>query len=233
MRRLLVTLVVLLGLLAVADRVGAAVASRAIAAQVESSARAQSADVDVAGFPFLTQALAGRYDSVQVSASRVPAADLTVDRLDVTLTSVEVPLGDALSGSVSRVPVSGVEAQALIGYAELSRRSGERRLTVVPAGDRVRVTGSVRVLGQTVSAVAVSRVEVVEGSVIVTAESFEVGGVTAEGRVGRALGRRLDLRIPVTGLPYGLRVTGVAVQPDGVRVAATAGPTVLGALATG
>lgn len=221
-------LVVLLGLLLVADRVGAAVASSAIAAEVQSSSRLTAEpDVDIAGFPFLTQVIAGRYERVEVAARGVPAGELTLDRLDATLTGVQVSLADALSGSVRSVPVEGVQARALVPYAELARRSGDRRLAVAPSGERVRVTGSVQVLGQTLTAVAVSRVEVVEGDLRVTAEEYEVGNTTADRLVSRALGDRLDLRIPVTGLPYGLQVAGVEVEADGVAVVARTSDTVL------
>jgi hypothetical protein len=127
------------------------------------------------------------------------------------------------------VPVEGVQARALVGYSELARRAGDRQLTVAPAGDRVRVTGSVEVLGRTISATAVSRVEVVEGDLVVTAEAYEVGNETADDLLTRALGDRLDLRIPVTGLPYGLQVSGAEIEPAGVVVLATASGTVLSA----
>lgn len=228
MRKLLIGLVVVLGLLGAADRAVAAVAARVIAAEVQSSAGlASEPEVDIAGFPFLTQAVAGRYDRVEVAARDVPAGDLTLARLDATLSGVQVSLSDALSGAVQRVPVQAVRARALVGYDELAGRSGERRLAFAPAGDRVRVTGSLDVLGQMLSATAVSRVEVVEGDLLVTAEDYEVGNAAADRLVTRALGDRLDLRIAVSGLPYGLQVSGVTVQPDGVAVLASAGGTVL------
>ena len=228
MKKVALVLVVLLVLLLVADRVGASVAESAVASEVQSSTRLTTEpEVDVTGFPFLTQALAGRYEQVEVTATDVPAGDLTVSRLDATLMGVQVPLSDAVSGSVGRVPVERVTARALVSYDELERRAGDRRLSLEPAGDRVRVTGSVQVLGRTLSATAVSRVEVVEGDLLVTAESYEVGNEAVDDLLTRALGDRLDLRIPVTGLPYGLTVTGVDVLPEGVSVRANATDTVL------
>jgi hypothetical protein len=225
---LVATLVVLLGLLLVADRAGAAVASRAVAAQVQASAGLPAEpEVDIPGFPFLTQALAGRYERVEVEAVGVPTGELTLSRLDATLTGVRVPLSEVLSGSVADVPVERVQARALVGYDELVRLSGDRRLSLAPSGDRLRVTGSLEVLGQTLSATAVSRVEVVEGDLRVVAESYEVGDAAADDLVTRALGDRFDLRIPVTGLPYGLRLTDVQVDPSGLVVRATATDVVL------
>lgn len=233
MKRLVVFLVVLLALAAVGDRVGVSYAERTVAEQTQASAGlADLPDVSIEGFPFLTQALAGRYERVVVTSSDVPAGDVRLDRLDATFGGVRLPLSQALSGDVQRVPVERVEARALVAYGQLSQRSGDRQLTVAPADtpDRVRVTGSVQVLGRTLSAVAVSRLEVVDGAIVVTAEEFEVGNAAADELVTRALRGRMDLSIPVTGLPYGLRVTDVAVDPDGVVVRATATDTVLSPL---
>ena len=227
MRRLAIVVVVLAGLLVAADRVAATLAASAVEEQVVASTSLASADVSIGGFPFLTQAIGGRYDSVSVVATGVAAGGVTLDRLDTTLTGVSVPLSEVLSGSVSEVPVASVRAVALVSYAELSRRSGDRRLTVAPEGDRLRVTGSVSVLGQTVTASALSSVRVDGGAIVVTAESYSVGNAAASEAISRALGGRLDLRIPVTGLPYGLQVSGVTVVPEGVEVAAAAGATVL------
>ena len=230
MRRLSVTLLVLLALLLVADRVGAEVASRAVAAQARTAGGlASTPDVTITGFPFLTQAVRGRYDRVEVRATDVPADDLVLARLDATLLGVQVPLGAALSGSVDAVPVEAIEARALVPYAELSERAGASRRVVEPDGERVRVTGAVDVLGQTLSAVAISRVELVEGDIVVTAESFEVGNQAADRLVTRALRGRLDLRVPVGSLPYGLGLSGLDVEPNGVVVRAAAVDTVLAA----
>jgi hypothetical protein len=225
-------LVVLLALLLVADRVGAEVASRAVAEQARTSGGLSATpEVDIAGFPFLTQALSGRYDEVTVRASDVPAGEVRLSAFEAVLTGVEVPLRDALSGSIDSVPVSGLVAEAVVGYDELTRRSGNRQLIVAPGGgDRVRVTGRVEVLGQTLSASAVSRVEVDGQALRVTAESYEVGNATADALLTRALGDRLDLRVPIEGLPYGLQVRGLEVRAGGVVVLAGAGPTVLGGI---
>lgn len=228
MRRPGISLLVLLALLLAVDRAGAEIAGRAVAAQARVAAGlAAEPEVTVGGFPFLTQALGGRYERVEVRAEGVATSDLTLRRLDATLTGVRVPLSAAVSGSVDSVPVERVTARALVGFDELSRRSGSRRLVVSAAGKQVRVTGRVDVLGRTVSAAAVSRVEVVDGALVVTAQSIEVGNAAADDVLTRALRGRLDLRIPVTDLPYGLQVSGVEATAQGVVVLASARATVL------
>ena len=228
MRKPLVALVVLTGLLLVADRGLAAVAQRTVAAEVQLAAGLTAEpDVDLGGFPFLTQAVRGRYDRVEVSSTRVPAGVLVLDRLDAVLLGAQVPIGEALSGSVTRVPVEQVTARALVGFDQLQQQSGDRRLTFAPDAGRLRVTGTVEVFGQELSAVAVSRLSIVDGDLLVTAESFEVGNDLADSLLTGALEGRFDLRVPVQDLPYGLAVTGVEVAAGGVVVLARAAETVL------
>ncbi len=194
--------------------------------------------VEVQGVPFLTQALGGRYRSIDVRARQVPvdagtSGPLVLRGMSAHLEGVHVPLSDALTGAVDDVPVDRVEATAVLSYADLSRRSGERALTVSPAGDRVRVRGQVRVLGRELTASAVSALRVERGAVVVTAESFDVGGAAADRLVTRALRGRLDLRVPLGALPFGLQVQDVRVREDGLAVRATADDTVLTAVGPG
>lgn len=230
MRRLLIFLIFLLVLAAVGDRVAAGFAARTVASKLQSAAGLpERPDVDIAGVPFLTQAVAGRYQRVEVSADAVPAGELSFAELTATLTGVQVPLSDVRTGDIDEVPVGMVDARVLLAYDELSRRSGNRRLTVTSAGDRVRVTGSVQVLGRTVEATAISALTVEGEELVVTAESFEVGNDAADAAVTRALRGRLDLRIPAGDLPYDLMLRSVEVEPGGVVLRATARDVVLSA----
>lgn len=223
----------LLVLLAVADRGAALVAGRAIAGEVQRSGGLnEEPDVEVTGFPFLSQVLSGRYRGVSVSARDVPAGEaggqsVTLDRLDATLHGVRVPLSDVLSGDVASVPVERLDARVLLPYDELARRAGDREVTVSPAGDRLRVRGSVRVLGRELEAAAVSRVTVREGALVVRAESFEVGNGVADRLLTRVARDRFDFRVPLGGLPFGLQVRDVTVREDGLLVEADARDTVL------
>lgn len=225
----------MLGLLAL-DRAGAALASRAVAAQVQSSLRtAHAPDVELDGFPFLTQALAGRYERVRVRTGPALAAGVQLARLDATLEGVRIPLSHALRRRVARVPAGQLRMQGLVPYAELVRRADERfllvpdgeRLRLTPEGDRLRVTGLVEMGRRRVEVTVLSRVEVVQGELLVTAESYTVGSAPADPRLVQALEERTDLRFTVEGLPPEVRVTGVQVQPDGLLVVAAGTDAVL------
>ena len=222
-------------LLAVADRAGAAVAERVLADELQRSGGLTSRpEVDVRGVPFLTQALEGRYDRIDVVARDVDAGEVAgtqvvVPRLSATLRGARVPISDALSGAVTEVPVDRVDARVLLPFSVLQRTSDVGDLSVAPEGDRLRLRGTVEVLGQEVSGSALSRLIVEDGAVVVTAESVDVGNDVADDLLGRALDGRFDVRVPLRGLPYGLQVDAVTVQPDGLAVRTGATGTVLSA----
>lgn len=230
MRWLLVA-VVLAGLLGVADRVAVGAAENAVATRLASAGGLPATpEVDVRGIPFLTQALSGRYDDVVVRAADVPAGTLRASSFVARLRGVRVPLSDVVRGDVREVPVDALTGRAVVPYDQLTAAVAERGLAVSAAPDgRVRVTGSVRVLGRTLAASAVSRVELAGSTVVVTAERFEVGAAPADAILTRALGDRLDVRVEVGALPYGLQLTGLVLAPEGVVLTARAEDAVLSA----
>lgn len=226
LRKLLVPLLVLAALLLLLDRGAALVAGRVVARQAQSSgALSERPDVQLRGVPFLTQVLAGRYRDVRLS-TRGDVGGAKVERLDVRLTGVRLPLRDVLSGRVGDIPVEGLRGSALLSYRYLSQQAGHG-LTVSPAGDRLRVTGSTEVLGQRVGAAATSSVRLDGDRVVVRAQQFGTGSGAADALLNSTLGDRFDFSVPVGRLPYGLRLTGLRVLPSGVALTATGGPTVL------
>ena len=225
--KLVWTLVVLVALVVAADRIGVVVAQRAVASQVEKEF-SERPDVSIEGFPFLTQALGGRYSSVRVSGRDLSAGGERLSEFDATLSGLELPLSDALSGSVSAVPVDRLSARVVLSYDDLQRRLRDRRLALAPGPDGLlRVTGSVTVLGRKLSASALSSVAVSGTNVVVTARRFETGAGPADRVLTAALGKRLDFTARIGQLPYGLRLTGVQIRPEGVVATAAAQDAVL------
>lgn len=182
----------------------------------------------VHGVPFLTQALAGRYDRVDVEGERLSAPPMTVEDVRLRLHGVDLPLSALRSGAVSSLPVQRLEAQVLVPYDALTRRSGLGELTVVPEGDdAVRVEGRVRAFDQDVAITALSRLSIDDGRVVVTAESFTYDDEDIDGAAGEALRDRFDHRVDLGELPWELRPVGVRVREQGVQLRLTAEDTVL------
>ncbi len=228
MRKLLLSLTVLLVLLLAADRIGAAAAGTAIGGTLRTSAGLKRApSVHVTGFPFLTQVIRGRYDRIDVEADGIDRGGVRISRATTSLYGGQVPLSAALHRSVTSVPVERLSARAVITFVDLASRGGDRSLTIAPAGDRLRITGRVTVLGQTLSAATTSTVRLVGRTLILAGKTVSVEGQQVSGVVGDALAGALDLRVPIARLPYGLRLTGVHVERGGVVVTAASGPTVL------
>ena len=225
-RRVVVPLVVL-GLLAVgADRVAARVAAGALASQLQVSGGFDAKpDVTIHGFPFLTQAKDGRYERIDVDAGASERGGVRISSLDAEVRGAQVPLRAALKGEVTDVPVDGLDATAVVTYADLARASRLPGVTIRGARGRVDVTASVTVLGQTVQATASSVVSLSGNAIVVRAQSMSAQGGSA--LVLRALTGKLDLRVPVGTLPFGLRLTDVVATDAGVRLSASAGATTL------
>ena len=225
-RRLAAVLAVVLLLPVGVDRGAAALAGRALAGQLQrSGGLSERPDVDVDGFPFLTQALRGRYEQVRLRTAGV-VGGVDVRRLDVRLDGARVPLSAVARGRVGAVPVDGVRGDVVLTYPWLSARAGHG-LALSGEGDLLRVRGRVRVLGQDLAASALSEVRLERGAVAVRARSFDTGAGAVDGVLASLLADRFDLRVPVPPLPYGLALTGLQVRPEGLLLTTAGGPAVL------
>jgi len=227
-RGLLILLVVLGCLLVVADRVAVAVAEDRVADRIaEQGGLSGPPEVDIAGTPFLTQALAGRYDEVRITLGAADLGQPEGTGADVTLRGVEVPLSDVLAGSVQQVPVDRLDGTATLSYGLLSAQlGGDTRLE--REGDGLRVTRTVELLGRQVPLTASGDVTVEGSDLVVDVDEASGAGVDLPGVVVERAGDLLDLRYTVPPLPFGLQFTDVRPADDGVVVDVEATGTVIG-----
>ncbi|MCW2543166.1 MAG: uncharacterized protein JWM40_718 [Frankiales bacterium] len=227
MRRLLIAGVVVLVALLLADRVTEVLAANAVAAQLrDSGGLREKPTVSIRGFPFLTQALSGRYDKVELSAKGVERGSVRLSTLDVVVRGAQVPLARALSGRVDSVPVESLTAESLVAFADLAQESQLAEATIASAGKLVDVTARLSALGGEFTVTSRSRVTLDMGAILLTPQSVTVEG-GSNSAVESALRDRLALRLPVGTLPYGLRLTGLRVTKDGIVLTARSGATVL------
>lgn len=213
--------VLLLGGALVADPIAEGAAEQRVAEALRTGGGlAGTPEVDVTGWPFLTQAVSGTYDDVRISLTAEALGRPAGTSADVVLRGVHVPLTDALSGSVREVPVDRVDGTATLSYALLSAELGAGTV-LQREGDGLRVTRTVELLGYTVPLTAVGRVSLDGQDVVVDVDAAEAAGVDVPGFVVDRAEGLLDLRYPVE-LPFGLRLTGVRPADDGVVVTAEA-----------
>lgn len=227
MKALLVVLLLVLGLLLVVDRVAVGYAEDQVAQQIaEQGALAGTPEVEIGGFPFLTQAIAGSYDDVAISLTAEQLGQPEGTRADVTLRGVRVPLSAVLSGSVEEVPVERIDGTATLSYDLLSAQLGGDT-TLRPEGDRLRITKTVELLGQSVPLTATGTVALDGGDLVVDVEDAAGAGVEVPGFLVDQVADLLDLRYAVPALPFGLQLTDVVPADDGVDIRVEASDTVL------
>jgi hypothetical protein len=230
MRALLVVALLLVGLVLVADRVAAGFAEDRVAEQVaEKGGLAGTPEVDIDGFPFLTQAVGGRYDEVRISLTAEQLGQPEGTRADVVLHGVEVPLSSVLAGSVQEVPVERIDGTATLSYALLSAQLGSGT-ELEREGDRLRITRTVEVVGQQLRLTATGQVALEGNDLVVDVEEASGAGIDVPGFVLDRATDLLDLRYPVPALPFGLELTGVRLAADGVDIRVEATDTVLSAV---
>jgi hypothetical protein len=230
MRALLVVILLLIGLVLVADRVAVGFAEDRVAEQVaEKGGLAGTPEVDIDGFPFLTQAVGGRYDEVRISLTADQLGQPEGTSADVVLRGVEVPLSSVLAGSVQEVPVERIDGTATLSYALLSAQLGSGT-ELEREGDGLRITRTLEVLGQQVRLTATGQVALDGNDLVVDVEEASGAGVDVPGFLLDRATDLLDLRYPVPALPFGLQLTGVRPAADGVDIRVEAADTVLRAL---
>jgi hypothetical protein len=224
---LLITLVVLLGLAVVADRVAVGFAEDQVAEQMASKGGlAGTPSVDIAGFPFLTQAFAGNYEDVRISLTAHDLGQPAGTRADVRLHGVHVPLKSVLSGSVSEVPVDRIDGTATLSYELLAAQLGGDT-TLRREGDGLRITKTVEIAGYTLPLPAGGTVTLAGDDLVVDVQKASGAGVDVPGFLVDRVSDLLDLRYTVPALPFGLQRTSVQPADDGVRIGVAAKDTVL------
>jgi hypothetical protein len=202
----LASVLVLLVLFVVLDRVAVAYAENQAAQQMQSQGFPAKPDVTIKGFPFLTQVAARRIKDVHITASNVPAGpvkfSLTADATDVLLNP------GYQSGTISHVTGTGVIPFSSVGSALGAGGSG---LTISSAGGNT-MKASLNALGIDVS---------------LTGTIEQTGPNTLKVHLNPPSGLPVSLPIPndftihIPTLPMHLAIQSVKVTSQGVVVHAT------------
>lgn len=219
MRKLVAFLVLLFVLVVILDRVAVAGVQREIATQ--AAARydlASPPEVTIEGIPFLTQAVAGRYEEVKVAAGAMTVSGVALSSVDFTLYGVTAPLEDL----VLRPQRADMRAERVVGSVVVPISAINQRapsgIKVDIAGDALNVSGEITVLGQKVPVKAALKVEIAEGGLTLIPEKVTVsGGIPVPNPE-----RFINYRIPIGKLPYDLKLTDVTVVPQGLRISGEA-----------
>ncbi|MEU4079659.1 DUF2993 domain-containing protein [Streptomyces venezuelae] len=223
LRILLIVAVVLGGVLVGIDRLAVSYAEDEAAGRVKlPSVNSESVEVDIKGFPFLTQVVDKRFDEVDVTVKgvsaqagdkRVRVGELTVALRDVTVT-----------GDWAGAKAGSATGTALISYADLTAASDREAVVAYGGNGKVKVTGGVKVMGRTVTRTVLSTVTVVNGDTLrVRADEVPGEGIPGIEDLVRA---RTDFDRPI-GVIAGMKVEKVEPRPDGLAISVTGKDVVL------
>jgi len=128
-RIMIISLVGLLVLLLVADRVGVVVAKDQMRKQIKESIAASEGpnvapptieSISINGFPFLTQVLFGKLKDIRLTLDGIPTPGPRISRASARLQGLHVPFSDAIRNKVGKVPVDKVSATVTMNYADLN-----------------------------------------------------------------------------------------------------------------
>jgi hypothetical protein len=198
------SVITLLVLLVVLDRVAVAYANNQAAQQIESQGFPTKPDVSIQGFPFLTQVLARNLQDVHISADNVKEGPVTLS-LVADATGVRLDPGFQ-SGTITHITGTG-----LIGFSSLASAAGVSS----GAGLSFQAAG-----GDQVN-ISLNGLQVATATIVRSGpHTFSVQISGSGGLLGSLLPAS-SFNVQVPSLPYGISIQGVKVTSQGVLIHVT------------
>jgi hypothetical protein len=213
------TIIVVLILLVIGDRVALAVAENQFANQFQSSGFPVKPSVTIEGFPFLTQLAAKDFNKVDISASNVPVSLPTGG--DITISSVHATInGLHISGysSGANAKVDHITASAFISFGALAAAGGiggGSGITVTPDGaNKVKITAGIGGIFSDTEEAQITQTG---------AQTISIKVLPSSGPVGSLLSSfgSFSFNLP-KGVPASLRITDLSLNSQGLTVSAAA-----------
>jgi len=255
-----VAAVVVLGAAAVGvDYGSAALTESVVARQMRSQlSLADEPSVRVNNFPFLTQAISGRYKSVDVTADHVAVGPLHDVQVRSQLRDVSAPLSQMLGDGPRTVTVREVEGTVRIGAPDVERLIREAgdvpvdklyidgidadglekavddgadpALKSLDPATVIRMGGTVDVLGQEQPVTIIAELQLADGRVQITPRDIRLDDADAQLPVAlqRTLSRLFTLTLDPGGLPLQVTPTTVRATSGGLEISGLTGRLVLG-----
>jgi LmeA-like phospholipid-binding len=255
MRRLVIGVLVLVGLLVAADFGAAALAESAVSRQMRTElGLTDDPSVRINGFPFLTQAVSGQYPSIDVDAQHLAVGPFQQVEVNAQLHDVTAPLSMLLSSGAKTVQVAGAEGSVHIGAADIQRlvpgltkgrieavdAAALRRLVEQGADADIanldpkrvaRLVGTVDVLGNPVELAVITTLNL-DGSVAsLGARDIRLSDgseLPLPDAVQRSLLKLFDRPLDTGSLPLKVTPTTFAVENGTLAIGGTAGALTLG-----
>jgi len=222
-RIILISIVALIAVLAVVDRVSVAVAQNEAANELASNADfVRKPHVSVSGFPFLTQVVGGRYDDVRVTGT-LDVGEVHGAQLDARLRGVHVALSDLVKNDVKEIKIDSALAAVTVSYAGLAQAIGVPGLTLAGSNGSVQASAGVDLPGVgTVNVSARADVLISTTAVHLAVRSINAAGLPVSAELLQPFVQSIQVPVDLPSLPYGLKLVSVRSTSSGVVATTTA-----------
>lgn len=226
---LLVFLLLVGGLLVIADRVAASAAERLVADQVNQElakrkVTAGEPQVTVGGFPFLTQVLDEKFKKITIDLADVSGEGVKLPKLRVIANNVVATRQTLMNGS-GRITAQSVTGTATIDYASVTELIKQRvnlpDLKLSEKDGKLQAVLPTQILNQPVTLNGTADLTVKGNVVQVKFRKLTAEGLSQVPLVQDALTRyaqQISIPVQVPALPFGLKITEVKPQADGLAV---------------
>ncbi|MCS0638800.1 DUF2993 domain-containing protein [Streptomyces sp. LP05-1] len=216
LRILLITAVILGGLFVAADRLALNYAEDEVAKKIRASqGLTATPDVSIKGFPFLTQVAGKELDQVDIGLDGVEA---TVGERKVRITEMNATLHQVrLENNFSSAKAANASGAARISYDDLRSVSEENVDLGYGGTGKIKVTGTVNVLGRTLTRSVLSGVTVTDNGSALRVRADEVPGEGIPG-LEDLVRERTDFDRKISGLPAGLKLVSAEPRADGLWI---------------
>ncbi|MGW2471490.1 LmeA family phospholipid-binding protein [Streptomyces sp. NPDC001665] len=213
-----IALVILAALFVAVDRVAVNIAESQAEERVRvPGAQIGSTDVSVKGFPFLTQLAGSELDEVDVKITgietRAGGRTLRISTMNAELHDVR--LTDGFSGATA----ARATGTAVISYEDLTKAASDGVAVEYGGKNKVKVTGTVDVLGRPISRSVLSTVTLLDGRTVrVHADKVPGEGIPGLEKLVR---EKTDFEREVGGLPNGLKLERIQPTARGLEISVT------------
>jgi hypothetical protein len=215
--RWIIALVILLGLLVAADRIGVAVTESTLASQIQKDQKlSQKPGVSIDGFPFLTQVVSRDFPHVTVDIRGLVASGVPISDIHADLNGVHV------SSGYNSATVDTLTATAILNYSDLSKAISNQVENIgtvtVSRGTDGQLKATYDLLGASVSAQVAASLQ--PGNTIeLKSAGVDAGGL---GSIVQAVTpTSFDVKIPLGTLPFGIQLKSLNLTSTAADIIAT------------
>jgi LmeA-like phospholipid-binding len=210
-RIIIIVLIVLIALLVAADFAARAFAENKAASEIQQQGFPKKPNVDIQGFPFLTQVAAHHFQDIQISSSNDIEGPLDISSIDASLKNVHI------NGAFSGGTIGNLYGTASITFTALANAMTSQAgslgqlanagLTFSQAGPN-EVKASLNVL--VFSGTAVWRVT------RTSARAINIRLVSTGGLPASLLSPISNITLNLPKLPLGLKIQSISVNSSGL-----------------